>query len=167
MSDYLDELTKKIIQDSIEDKLKNNSAEFWDSSELTFLERLNEKRLVNYMHNVPGIDINGTLDMSERLAQYKKGEAPKTMEDVQKTLNILENWEKDANLSDYERRNIRNVRQRLSNYASAIGLVPTEFDMEWANRYLAFHNKGYLDRVFDVADSPSLEVSLPPARKFA
>ena len=161
MPDYLDELTKEIIQDSIEEKLKNNSTDFLDSNELTFLEKLNEKRLVDYIRNVPGIDINGTLDMSERLAQYRKGETPKTMEDIQKTLNILENWEKDVSLSDYERRNIGNVRRRFSNYASAIGLAPTEFDMEWANRYLAFHNKGFLDRIFDVADNPSLEVSLP------
>lgn len=161
MSDYLDDVSRKIIQDSIEEKIRNKSTDFLDTNELSFLEKLNEKRLLNYIRNVPGVDGKSALELSEQLSQYRRGIIPQKMDDVQQALNALENWIKDATLDDYERRNIENIRQRISNYASGKGLSATEFDTEWANRYLAFHNKNYSNRVFDVAEDPSVEYSIP------
>ena len=101
MSDYLDDVSRKIIQDSIEEKIRNKSTDFLDTNELSFLEKLNEKRLLNYIRNVPGVDGKSALELSEQLSQYRRGIIPQKMDDVQQALNALENWIKDATLDDY------------------------------------------------------------------
>ena len=77
MSDYLDDVSRKIIQDSIEEKIRNKSTDFLDTNELSFLEKLNEKRLLNYIRNVPGVDGKSALELSEQLSQYRRGIIPR------------------------------------------------------------------------------------------
>ncbi|WP_308604088.1 hypothetical protein [uncultured Fibrobacter sp.] len=159
-----DRLLDKAHLDSIQANLNQNSTDFLDVNELNALKNCADYATIQFVRgNLPATDFpERVLDFLEKA---KRNETPQTFEEVRDISECLALFEKNPILNDVKREIVQGIRQRLANYADALGINPYNADIhdkEWANRATAFSDKTTTgNRTFQVIPNDFLQVDLP------
>ena len=159
-----DRLLDKAHLDSIQANLNQNSTDFLDVNELNALKNCADYATIQFVRgNLPATDFpERVLNFLEKA---KRNETPQTFEDIRDISEHLALFEKNPILNDVKREIVQGIRQRLANYADALGINPYNADIrdkEWANRTIAFSGKTVTgNRTFQVIPNDFLQVDLP------
>ncbi len=122
------EYWEKPLFDETRERIDSGSADFLTADELRFIGRRSDEMFIDFTRGIPGLDMEAAGTLADFARHYGTGDVPKTREDIEEFRGALDRIGGSPGLSGEYRRHVRNLSERLLNYAKTFDESP--FDLQ-------------------------------------
>lgn len=124
---------KRLFEDT-KQMLDSGSTDFLTGDELKFADRLADRMFLDFVRDVPELDMEAAGTLSDFVNRSKSGDIPKTRQEISDFRQTLDRLGLSPGLSDEYRQHVQHLSQRLQNYEGTL-------DTPVIDRFGAFKNR--------------------------